>query len=182
MVADAIPVPAVQPEGADPETTAIFVGLLQHANTYADGAAADAVRRHGEADTHLGRQQRRGLVFGWDSGASGTALVAASTLPRALFVPFPCQLVKWRVSVPYPAPAGSATFDVLLVEPDAAMSTATTIVTGGTPTLSSGTTAEGDALSVWPTTSIDAGSWLIGRLLTCSTVEVVELQLEARAT
>lgn len=173
------PAPGTRPGSALIER---FAATFAAQNETAARLAGDTVLAHEQGDLHLGRFQRKGLVYGWDSGVVGTALDAATSLPRSLFVPYPLELVRWRISVPYPAPAGSATVDVLLVAPDAAMSSAASITGGGVPTLSAGTSASGDALGVWPTTSVAAGSYLVARLLTAATVEVVELQLEARAT
>ena len=164
--------------------TTAFADLRRDAQGYASDAADDAIRRHNESDRHLGRQQRRTMAFGWDSGASGTAITAADTLPRSLLVPCTGELIQWTVIAPYPAPTGDATFSIAYVAPGAAMSTATVISGASVPTLASEAAgmASGAILGVWGTTSLEYRGTIIARLLTAATVEVVEVQLEMRET
>lgn len=160
----------------------ILEGAWVENDTERDKAIASAIDAHEKGQSH---RRPWGLVdvgFYFQSGEVGTAIVAATMLPCGMDIPFPAVINTWRIKVPYNTPSGSATFAVRLVQPDAAMSSAALISTGGVPTLTSATAASGDALGNWAVTDVPARGYLVATLLTSSTLQAVELHLELRRT
>ena len=147
-----------------------------------DSVIARAIATHALSDSHTRPWGLKTAVFWFGSGATGTAIVAADSQPCGVVVPFPAELIAWRITVPYDAPAGSATFAVRLVQPGAAIASAALISTGGAPTLIGGTESLDETRGFWADTNIPARGYLVATLLTSSTLEVVELHLEMRAT
>jgi hypothetical protein len=166
----------------DQDTAALADQLVVLRDAKARAIARDAVALHTDSEDH---RRPRGLVtavFHFDSGVLAQPLDASASLPCGVVLPFPCVLNAWRIAIPAEGQAGGAEFDVKLVPPGVTMASAASICTGAAPTLSSGREAAGDCLNVWPTTSLEGGSYLYARLISATSVDVVELHLEARRT